>query len=168
MELIRDHYNDCTEKEKNTEGQGKENSGAEQKTDSAGFRDVLGIRIVERGEGFARGEMEVKEWHLNPLGIIHGGCLFSLADTVSGTAIMGHGHRVTTVNGSINFLRPGKPDGKMTAEAREVKYGRTFSVCDCQIFDDREKLVATTTMTFYHLVDRKIDQGEQQKDSRDK
>ena len=28
MELIRDHYNDCTEKEKNTEGQGKENSGA--------------------------------------------------------------------------------------------------------------------------------------------
>ena len=56
----------------------------------------------------------------------------------------------------------------MTAEAREVKYGRTFSVCDCQIFDDREKLVATTTMTFYHLVDRKIDQGEQQKDSRDK
>ena len=49
MKLIRDHYNDCTEKEKNTEGQGKENSGAEQKTDSAGFRDALGIRIVERG-----------------------------------------------------------------------------------------------------------------------
>ena len=166
MELIREH---CTEKKENTEGQREKKTGAEQKAGAAGFREALGIRIIETGEGFARGEMEVKEWHLNPLGIIHGGCLSSLADTVSGAAIMGHGHRVTTVNGSINFLRPGKPHGKMTAEAREVKYGRTFSVCDCRIFDDREKLVATTTMTFYHLTDQNTPQREQQqKENREK
>ena len=118
------------------------------------FRDTLGIRIVERGVGYAKGEMTIKKMHLNPLGIIHGGCLFSLADTVSGTAIMGHGHKVTTVNGSINFLRPGKAEGKVTAVAREVKYGRTLSVCDCQIFDDSDQLIATTAMTFYSLKDK--------------
>lgn len=131
-------------------GEQEEKTGIEPSA-ALDFRTALGIRILERGEGYAKGEMEVRETHLNPLGIIHGGCLFSLADTISGVAVMGHGRRVTTVNGNINFLRPGRAQGKVTAEAKEVKYGRTFSVCDCNIFDDKEKLIATTTMTFYHL-----------------
>ena len=122
-----------------------------QKTEEPDFRTALGIKIVERGKGWARGEMEAEKLHLNPLGIIHGGCLFSLADTVSGTAIMGYGCRVTTVNGTIQFLRPGKPEGIITATARTIKHGKTFSVCDCQVFDDTDALIAATTMTFYHL-----------------
>ena len=129
-----------------------------QKTEELNFRTALGIRIVERGEGWAKGEMKAEKLHLNPLGIIHGGCLFSLADTVSGTAIMGYGCRVTTVNGSIQFLRPGKPEGTITAVARTVKHGKTFSVCDCQVFDDTDALIAATTMTFYHL-----EQGAEEK-----
>ena len=119
-----------------------------QKTEELNFRTALGIRIVERGEGWAKGEMKAETLHLNPLGIIHGGCLFSLADTVSGSAVIGYGCRVTTVNGTIKFLRPGKHEGIITAEARVVKHGKTFSVCDCQVFDDRNELIAATTMTF--------------------
>ena len=126
----------------------KENN---QRAEEPDFRTALGIKIVERGEGWARGEMKAEKLHLNPLGIIHGGCLFSLADTVSGSAVMGYGSMVTTVNGNIQFLRPGKPGGIITAEARVVKHGKTFSVCDCQVFDDRKDLIAATTMTFYHL-----------------
>ena len=83
---------------------------------------------------------------------------WGLPDTVSGTAIMGYGCRVTTVNGSIQFLRPGKPEGTITAVARTVKHGKTFSVCDCQVFDDTDALIAATTMTFYHL-----EQGAEEK-----
>ena len=70
----------------------------------------------------------------------------------------GYGCRVTTVNGSIQFLRPGKPEGTVTAVARTVKHGKTFSVCDCQVFDDTDALIAATTMTFYHL-----EQGAEEK-----
>lgn len=129
-----------------------------QNTEEPDFRTALGIKIVDRGAGWARGEMKAEKLHLNPLGIIHGGCLFSLADTVSGTAIMGYGCRVTTVNGSIQFLRPGKSEGTITAVARTVKHGKTFSVCDCQVFDDTDALIAATTMTFYHL-----EQGAEEK-----
>lgn len=133
-----------------------------QNTAEPDFRTALGIKIVDRGAGWARGEMKAEKLHLNPLGIIHGGCLFSLADTVSGTAIMGYGCRVTTVNGSIQFLRPGKPEGTVTAVARTVKHGKTFSVCDCQVFDDTDALIAATTMTFFHLEQR---EDEKNKDS---
>ena len=84
-----------------------------------------------------------------------GGVLFSLADTVSGTAAAASGeYRVTTVNGSINYLRAGKNTSKITAEAVEIKNGKTFSVCDSKIYDDKGALLATTTMTFYHLLPR--------------
>ena len=42
--------------------------------------------------------------------------------------------------------------------ARTVKHGKTFSVCDCQVFDDTDALIAATTMTFYHL-----EQGAEEK-----
>lgn len=123
----------------------------DEKPGVADFRLALGIRFLEREIGYAKGEMEILPWHMNVLGIIHGGCLFSIADTVSGAAAASHGGRVTTVNSNINYLKAGKNTSKITAIAHETKYGRTLSVCDAQIFDDKDNLLATTTMTFYHL-----------------
>lgn len=123
--------------------------------DAVDFRDKIGIITLERRPGYAKCEIEIKPWHLNVLGVIHGGVLFSLADTVSGTAAAASGeYRVTTVSGNINYLRAGKNTSKITAEAVEVKNGKTFSVCDAKIFDDKGALLATTTMTFYHLLPR--------------
>lgn len=123
--------------------------------DAVDFRDKIGMVTLERRPGYAKCEIEIKPWHLNVLGVIHGGVLFSLADTVSGTAAAASGeYRVTTVSGNINYLRAGKNTSKITAEAVEVKNGKTFSVCDAKIFDDKGTLLATTTMTFYHLLPR--------------
>ena len=123
--------------------------------DVVDFRDKIGMVTLERRPGYAKCEIEIKPWHLNVLGVIHGGVLFSLADTVSGTAAAASGeYRVTTVSGNINYLRAGKNTSKITAEAVEVKNGKTFSVCDAKIFDDKGTLLATTTMTFYHLLPR--------------
>lgn len=123
--------------------------------DAVDFRDKIGMITLERRPGYAKCEIEIKPWHLNVLGVIHGGVLFSLADTVSGTAAAASGeYRVTTVSGNINYLRAGKNTSKITAEAVEVKNGKTFSVCDAKIFDDKGALLATTTMTFYHLLPR--------------
>lgn len=123
--------------------------------DGVDFREKIGIETLERRPGYAKCEIKIEPWHLNVLGVIHGGVLFSLADTVSGTAAAASGeYRVTTVNGSINYLRAGKNTSKITAEAVEIKNGRTFSVCDSKIYDDKGVLLATTTMTFYHLLPR--------------
>ena len=123
--------------------------------DGVDFREKIGIETLERRPGYAKCEIKIEPWHLNVLGVIHGGVLFSLADTESGTAAAASGeYRVTTVNGSINYLRAGKNTSKITAEAVEIKNGKTFSVCDSKIYDDKGALLATTTMTFYHLLPR--------------
>lgn len=118
------------------------------------FRVGLGIHFVEREAGHARAEMEICPCHMNVLGVIHGGVLFSLADTTSGASVAGYGTRVTTVNGTINYLKAGKDTAKITSEAQVVKHGKTFSVTDCRVYDDKGQLLVTTTMTFYHLTDR--------------
>lgn len=127
-----------------------EQAALEEGTD---FRVALGIRFLERGLGYAKAEMDILPWHLNALGVVHGGCLFSLADTTSGASALGRGGRVTTVNGSINYLKAGKNTAKIMAEAHEIKYGKTLSVCEAKIYNDKEELLATTTMTFFHLKD---------------
>lgn len=60
-----------------------------QETDAANdFRKKIEMEITEARPGYAVGESVLKPWHMNILGIVHGGVLYSLADTVGGTAAM--------------------------------------------------------------------------------
>ena len=102
--------------------------------------------------GYAVGEIVLKPWHMNILGIVHGGVLYSLADTVGGTAAMtGRDYAVPTVDGTIHYLKAGKNISKIIARAQEIQNGYAFSVCECKIYDDKETLLASATMTYYHL-----------------
>lgn len=102
--------------------------------------------------GYAVGEIVLKPWHMNILGIVHGGVLYSLADTVGGTAAMtGRDYAVPTVDGTIHYLKAGKNTSKIIARAQEIQNGYAFSVCECKIYDDKETLLASATMTYYHL-----------------
>lgn len=83
---------------------------------------------------------------------MHGGVLYSLADTVGGTAAMtGRDYAVPTVDGTIHYLKAGKNTSKIIARAQEIQNGYAFSVCECKIYDDKETLLASATMTYYHL-----------------
>mgnify|MGYP000123330926 CR=1 FL=1 len=54
-----------------------------QETDAANdFRKKIEMEITEARPGYAVGEIVLKPWHMNILGIVHGGVLYSLADTV--------------------------------------------------------------------------------------
>ena len=56
-----------------------------QETDAANdFRKKIEMEITEARPGYAVGEIVLKPWHMNILGIVHGGVLYSLADTVGG------------------------------------------------------------------------------------
>ena len=70
--------------------------GAEKPSD---FRDRIELEILEKRPGYAKGQIVLRPWHLNVLGIVHGGVLFSLADSVSGTAACtGRDYAVPTVS----------------------------------------------------------------------
>ena len=119
------------------------------------FAKLLGIYIEEIGPGYARASMEIAAQHFNPVGVAHGGCYFSLADTACGSAMASHGYYAVTVNASYNFLRSAKLGDHLVAEARETKGGRTLCFYHVEIRDQAGTLLGSGDFTFYKL-DREI------------
>ena len=68
------------------------------------FAQRLGIFVEEIGPGYARAVKDITAEDANPVGVAHGGCYFSLADTACGSAMASHGYYAVTVNASYNFL----------------------------------------------------------------
>ena len=81
---------------------------------------------------------------------------FSMADTACGSAAASYGYLAVTVSSQYNFLRSAVPGDTLTAQAREVKRGKTICVFDVRITDQQEKLLGTGSFTFY-LLDQKTD-----------
>lgn len=115
------------------------------------FAVYIGIKTTEIKLGYAKGEIILSEEHNNIISSIHGGCIFSLADTIGGAAVSSHGNLVTTVSGNFNYLSPAINTSKLVAVAKEVKFGKRISVCDVEIFNDQDKLLAKGTFTYFNL-----------------
>ena len=112
----------------------------------------LGIVVQEIGPGYARVTKTVEPEDCNPIGKTHGGVYFSAC----GSAAASYGYLAVTVSSQYNFLRSAVPGDTLTAQAREVKRGKTICVFDVRITDQQEKLLGTGSFTFY-LLDQKTD-----------
>ena len=99
-----------------------------------GFIQLLDMRITELSEGYCKGEMPLRPEILNPLGTVHGGCTFALADTIGGSAALTHGNSVVTVDSNIHYLAPACNTEKLIAEAKEIKYGSTIAVYEVNVY----------------------------------
>jgi len=110
---------------------------------------TVGMRLVEIEPGRARFELDAEERHANPMGTLHGGILCDLADGAMGCAyasLLEDGESFATLELKINFLRPFWT-GRLTATARVVSSGRTVGMAECEIHDDRGRLIAKATST---------------------
>ncbi|MCD8300197.1 MAG: PaaI family thioesterase [Clostridiales bacterium] len=116
-----------------------------------GFVKAVGFVITEIREGYARGEVVLTEMHANPIGSIHGGMIFTIADNVGGSAATSRGRYVTTVSGNINYLRPAMGCEKLIGESREIKVGKNICVYDVVITDEKGTEIAIARMTYYYL-----------------
>ena len=115
------------------------------------FAAFLGIVTTEISFGAAKGEMEVREEFVNPIHSVHGGCLFSLADTIGGAAAASHGMRMTTASGDFHYLSPAMGTKMLYAAAKVIKDGKKICVCDVEISDDSGKLVAKGVFSYFNL-----------------
>lgn len=113
------------------------------------FSSDVHVRIETIDVGYAEGVLDVHPMNLNLLGIVHGGCLATLADTVAGLGVVATGYSVVTANYGLNFLRPAT--GKqIRCIARAEKMGKTLCVMHVDLYndDDRDKKIASGNFTF--------------------
>ena len=119
-----------------------------------GFINNIGLVVTEMGPGYAVGEITLTEFHANPIGTIHGGVLFAIADTIGGAATPAGGSWVTTVNGDIHFLNAANIGDKLIVESKAVKLGHQLAVVDIMIRTAEEKDIACATITYHYLGDK--------------
>lgn len=115
-----------------------------------GFDRLYGLRILECGQERARAQVEVAEHLLQPAGLLHGGVLAAIAESLASTAtalaVMGEGKAAMGLSNSTSFLRP-ITEGTVTAEAIRLHSGRTTWVWDVRFTDEAGRLCAVTRMT---------------------
>lgn len=116
---------------------------------SEGFIQLLGMKIVDISHGYCKGVLPIKPEHLNPQGIVHGGCTFALADTIGGSAALTHGKNVVTVDSTIHYLAPACNTKKLIAEAKEIKYGSKIAVYEVNIFNDDGTMIAASMQSYF-------------------
>lgn len=114
-----------------------------------GFIPLVGIEFTEASLGYCKGELTVRAELSNPYGMVHGGCIFTLADTIGGSAALTHDKPIVTVDSNIHYLSPAINTTKLIAEAREIKYGSKIAVYEVNITNDNGDLIATSTMSYF-------------------
>lgn len=108
------------------------------------------MHVVEVKKGYAKVEMLIDEQILNVHGFVHGGALYSLADTAAGAASFATGRDSVTLSGTINYIKPGK-GGKLIGISQEISAGRTTGVYEVFIFNDKDVLLSRATFTMFFL-----------------
>jgi uncharacterized protein (TIGR00369 family) len=110
---------------------------------------LIGFTFTAIQPGQAIVEFEATAQHANPMGTLHGGIMCDIADAAMGMAYastLAEGETFTTLELKINFLRPFWA-GKLVAEARMVKDGRTIGLVECNVTDAQQRLVARAAST---------------------
>ena len=115
------------------------------------FGNLVGVRIEEIREGYARSALDVRADLSNPIGSLHGGVLFTIADITGGSAAVSHGEQVTTVDADIRYLRPGIGVQRIVCEAEEIKKGKTLFVYRIDVRDQDGTLLTAGTFTYMSL-----------------
>lgn len=105
------------------------------------FAKLVGIEIMELAPGHAKVKMSIAAQHLNGLGVVHGGAIFTLADLGFAAACNSHGFDAVAVNVSVSYLKAGK-SGTLYADAQEVSPHGKLGTCTVRVTDDAGDLVA--------------------------
>ena len=121
------------------------------KRENTGFNLELGIEFVEIRKDYARTEILIGSKHLNPQGIVHGGCTFSLMDATGGVAALMQGYYVSTASSDIHYLNPAANTQKLIGEANVIKNGKNLLVYDVEARDQDHTLIAKATFTYFRL-----------------
>jgi len=115
-----------------------------------GFAELIGAEWVSFGPDEARATIEVREDHLQPYGVVHGGVYASLAESLTSAAtyaaVKDDDMVAVGMANNTSFLRPIR-EGRIEAVARPRSRGKTTWVWDVEILDSEGRVCALSRMT---------------------
>ena len=114
------------------------------------FPKLVGIEWLDDDPGHARARIAVREELLQPFGILHGGVMSTLVESVcsraTARAVYDDGMAAMGQSINVSFVRPVSA-GAIEARARARHRGRTTWVWEAEVLDDQERICALAQMT---------------------
>ncbi len=122
--------------------------------DKDNYAKYLGIEFLKAEKGTAKAQMIINKHHLNSMGIVHGGSIFSLADAVFSVASNSQGGIALAINVSISFFKPLR-EGTIFAEAVEISLNKKLATYLINVIDETGNAVALFQGTVYRNLNDK-------------
>ena len=113
------------------------------------YIQMLGLELIDLKPGYAKSRIKFSKKLCNPYNVIHGGCLYSIADITAGYAGCAYGHFVTTISGNMNYVRPAKNSEYIYCEAKVVRQGNKVCAYNVELFDDNNEILQNGSFNFY-------------------
>jgi uncharacterized protein (TIGR00369 family) len=115
----------------------------------APIANLVQMRVVAVEAGRVEFSCLVDESVYNPIGVVHGGLVCTLLDTVAGCAVhstLPQGIGYTSIELKVTYLRAvTRTSGPLTAVGTVVKPGRRVAFAEGQVLDAAGKPVATAS-----------------------
>lgn len=111
--------------------------------------ELIGFDVRVTGEGRAIATLQAGPQHANPMGTLHGGILCDIADAAMGYAFastLAPEESFTTVDLKIHFFRP-VWTAELRAEGRVAHRGRTIGYVECDVTDEKGRMIAKSSST---------------------
>ena len=107
------------------------------------------MKIIKAYDGKSELSLRVTENMLNVHDMVHGGVIFTLADSASGAACVSYGKKIVTLSSNMNFLKS-IDTGTMIATGEVVHNGNSTMVVDVKVSrQEDDKLLATASFTMF-------------------
>jgi uncharacterized protein (TIGR00369 family) len=114
------------------------------------FPDLLGIRFAEIGADRVVGGFVVRSNLCTLGGVLHGGALMALADTLGAVGAFVNlleGASTTTIESKTNFLGAAPKGSRVIGESTPIHRGRLTMVWQTQVKSESGKLIALVIQT---------------------
>ena len=115
---------------------------------------AAGIELLEVSPGRATARMRIDDSHRNSHGTVHGGAIFTLADTAFALASNSHAVPAAAINASISYVKAAT-EGTLYAHAEEFSLNPRIATYTVTVTDDAGGRIAI----FQGMVYRKTARG---------
>jgi acyl-CoA thioesterase len=106
-----------------------------QMAQNAGYFQLLDLHIENAQDGVGEARIQVDARLLHPQQLVHGGVIFTLADTAMALmSALPANTPVSTIEAKINYLRPART-GELVAEATIIHQGNTTAVLEATVYN---------------------------------
>lgn len=114
------------------------------------FGELIGLRFIQAEKGTSRCSIEVDHKLLNPHGVVHGGVIYSMADTGMGAALytrLGESESCATIEIKIAYFKP-VASGTLVCDSKVIHKSKRIATLESEIRNG-EQLVAKAMGTFF-------------------